>query len=1181
MAKNKALELTVRIAGQVDKSLLASVRQTNSMLGTLTSATAKVGKVGLATMAAGAVATAAALTKCTKAAAELENGMAPVARYVEGLADSAGKISDTLARNANGDILNGKTYKQNYEALRGYVQDLSTDIPRTTDQLMTMSAALGQSGKNVVQQMTSGILRDTAVAATAMDLDDQTAGDYMAKWEASFNFTHDQVMRLMDQINYLGANNATTAAEIAQSVNQSASMGQIAGVDPAATAAMATAMQATGVATDRVGTSITRIYTNLSKGKSASGPMQEMWKEMGMTAEGVAKSMQSDGVGTLLKVFRAIQNLPSERRVAALSTLFGQWAIEGGAKITQNIGLYTKALEAMQNPGKYTGSMEREFIIQASTPEAVNTMMANARTALAQDLGLKFLPLKKQVDTAMLGLFNQLRKNTPELKAIAGTLADLLSGGINKLTAALERGLPVAQKAMDYLAQHGDGTAKTLAGLAAAFGAMTLAPAAGGLLSGGAELLLGSRAAPTAPRRGGLLNVGQAAAENAGTVWSYAKSAGKNAQEGGGLVNKLLTGAAGGLSAAMNLDLLNSRSINVRDRGIARMNGVMGTIWKDGFFPAMGQRLAGSGLGRYVQGVGSGVKNLWQNSGPVSAFTGKAGSFLGGMGGAVGQILGNILGSNGPDIIGTRGHGTMDPKPLDVRGFAGGVKNVTGVVGNGALSGLKWLGGIAANTGPGEDVLNAAAWLRGKAPAAQKAAGGIANFAGAGAGLLSNIWSPAAGMLGGLVTGVGPAIAAVSAVIAVVSILGDHLDDIQSAVYNTFGPAAAANVGKVGRALKGAFGFLNAMVHVKDLKELRSLIFNTFGQNAAVMVNDLATRFPGLTKVILSVLGVAGQVVDFATGTVKPIIEQIFGYLTGTALPTLVRTFSSAAPAISQIISGVGTAVMGAMTIIGTAIQAVLPVVGFLVTALLNGASVVVPAVLAWFGQFAGGLGTVVQSAKTIFQGLLTFLSGVFTGRWGSIWQGIRQIFSGAFSGLAALVKIPINAVIALINKAISGINDLGIDIPKWVPKPFGGKKFALNIPAIPMLAKGGFTNGVSIAGEAGREAVISFQRSVRGQNIATWQQAGRMLGVTGNQAAQAVGLKRVGGNGDWLDIKDPGPGGNDRGGQGDGGLTVNIHVTVNGNADSAVLDEAMRRAKAEFEAWYRQMKRDEARRKY
>ena len=1180
MGKNKALELTVRIAGRVDKSLLASVKQANGMLGTLTNATAKAGKVGLAAMAAGAVATAAALTKCTRAAAELENGMAPVARYVEGLADSAGKISDTLARNANGDILNGKTYKQNYEALRGYIQDLSTEIPRTTDQLMTMSAALGQSGKNVVQQMTSGILRDTAVAATAMDLEDQTAGDYMAKWEASFNFNHGQVMRLMDQINYLGANNATTAAEIAQSVNQSASMGQIAGVDPAATAAMATAMQATGVATDRVGTSITRIYTNLSKGKSASGPMQEMWKEMGMTAEGVAKSMQSDGVGTLLKVFQAIQNLPGERRIAALSTLFGQWAIEGGAKITQNIGLYTRALEAMKDPEKYTGSMEREFIIQAGTPQAVNTMMTNARTALAQDLGLEFLPLKKQVDMALLDLFNQLRKNTPELKALAGTTADLLSGGINKLTAALERGLPVAQRGMDYLARHGDGAAKTLMGLAAAFGAMTLAPAAGGLLSGGAELLLGRRAAPTAPRRGGLLNVGRTAAENARTIWGYAKSAAGSAKEGGGLVNWLLTGAAGGLSAMANLDLLNSRSVNVRDRGIARMNGAMGSIWKNGFFSAMGERMAGSGLGRYARGVGGGMKNLWANSGPVSAFMGKAGSFLGGMGGAVGQILGNILGSNGPDIIGTQGHGTMDPKPLDVRGFAGGVKNVAGVVGNGALSGLKWLGGIAANTGPGEDVPNAAAWLRGKVPAAQKAAGGIANFAGAGAGLLGKIWSPAAGLLGGLVTGVGPAIAAVSAVIAVVSILGDHLDDIQSAVYNTFGPAAAANVGKVGTALKGAFGFLNGLVHVKDLKELRSLLFDTFGQNAAVMVNDLASRFPGLTKVILSVLGVAGQVADFSTGTVKPIITQTFGYITGTALPILVRTFSSAAPAISQLISGVGTAVMGSMTIIGSAIRAVLPVIGFVVTALLNGASVVVPAVLAWFGQFAGGLGTAVQAAQTIFRGLLTFLSGVFTGSWTKIWEGIRDIFSGIFGGLAGLVKAPVNAVISLVNAVIAGINDLGIEIPEWAPPPFGGKKFGLNIPPIPLLAKGGFTNGVSIAGEAGREAVISFQRSVRGQNIATWQQAGRMLGVTGNQAARAAGLKRIGGNGDWLDIKDPGPGGNDRG-DGPGGITVNIHVTVNGNADSAALDEAKRTAKAEFEEWYRKMKRDEKRRKY
>lgn len=113
---------------------------------------------------------------------------------------------------------------------------------------------------------------------------------------------------LMNQINYLGANNATTAAEIASSVNKSASIGQFAGVDPSTTAAIATAMQATGVDTERTGTTISRIYTNISKGSSATKAQHEMWEELGFTATGIASSMQKDGTGTLMKVFGAINN---------------------------------------------------------------------------------------------------------------------------------------------------------------------------------------------------------------------------------------------------------------------------------------------------------------------------------------------------------------------------------------------------------------------------------------------------------------------------------------------------------------------------------------------------------------------------------------------------------------------------------------------------------------------------------------------------------------------------------------------------------------------------------------------------------------------------------------------------------------------------------------------------------
>ena len=151
----------------------------------------------------------------------------------------------------------------------------------------------------------------------------------------------------------------------------------------------------------------------------------------------------------------------------------------------------------------------------------------------------------------------------------------------------------------------------------------------------------------------------------------------------------------------------------------------------------------------------------------------------------------------------------------------------------------------------------------------------------------------------------------------------------------------------------------------------------------------------------------------------------------------------------------------------------------------------------------------------------------------------------------------------------ISGINGLGLTIPDWVPV-IGGKSFSINIPEIPMLAKGGFTNGPSIAGEAGTEAVISFQKSARSQNIDTWMQAGKMLGV-GNRPVELADL--------------PGGGGGNRGFS----VTFAPHIEIKGNADRNVVDQALVESEQRFEAWleanferlYDRMERERGRRAY
>ena len=294
-------------------------------------------------------------------------------------------------------------------------------------------------------------------------------------------------------------------------------------------------------------------------------------------------------------------------------------------------------------------------------------------------------------------------------------------------------------------------------------------------------------------------------------------------------------------------------------------------------------------------------------------------------------------------------------------------------------------------------------------------------------------------------------------------------------------------------------------------------------------------------------MGVIGQLVSFSTTYVKPIILEIFNFITQTVIPVIIQTFTAAAPYISGIIQNLGTAVMTVAQIIAVAIQTALPIIENVISAIMTYASVIIPALMAWFQEFTSGLSTIVSAVQTVFQGLIDFISGVFTGNWEQAWQGVQDIFKGIFERLGALIKTPINTVIALINKTISGINGLGLDIPSWVPI-LGGKKFSINIKAIPMLAQGGFTAGPSIAGEAGTEAVISFQRSARAQNIEIWRKAGQMLGL-GNKPAELKSLPAGAGGAGFS-------------------FTFSPQVVIQGNADRNVMDQAMGESEARFEAW-------------
>ena len=125
-------------------------------------------------------------------------------------------------------------------------------------------------------------------------------------------------------------------------------------------------------------------------------------------------------------------------------------------------------------------------------------------------------------------------------------------------------------------------------------------------------------------------------------------------------------------------------------------------------------------------------------------------------------------------------------------------------------------------------------------------------------------------------------------------------------------------------------------------------------------------------------------------------------------------------------------------------------------------------------GNVINGFSDIVESVwngvKGVFNGIVTFINGVFSGNWRKAWNGIVQILKSIWNTAVGVIKTPINGIIGAINGLIRGVvsgvnsviralNRIHFNIPSWIPV-FGGRSFGFNIgtisaPQIPYLASG------------------------------------------------------------------------------------------------------------------------------
>lgn len=224
-------------------------------------------------------------------------------------------------------------------------------------------------------------------------------------------------------------------------------------------------------------------------------------------------------------------------------------------------------------------------------------------------------------------------------------------------------------------------------------------------------------------------------------------------------------------------------------------------------------------------------------------------------------------------------------------------------------------------------------------------------------------------------------------------------------------------------------------------------------------------------KVVSGVGGIVGGL-----GTAIKVIATVVEIITGTVIPAITGLVATVGIVPIAILAA-AAAIIAAIALFGDQIKAVLQGVDDFLQGVFatDWTNIFGPVLGKALNVFFANVKNIWDSIKMVLDGIIDFIRGAFTSDWERAWTGVKEIFGGIFNGLKAVAKAPLNAIIGMVNMAISGINGVIGGLNKIPGVDIG------QIGKIPYLAKGGIlSRGSAVVGEAGPELLtMSAGRAV------------------------------------------------------------------------------------------------------
>ncbi|ENL4978207.1 phage tail tape measure protein [Salmonella enterica subsp. enterica serovar Texas] len=383
----------------------------------------RIAGAGATTTAAG-LAMGAPVMAAVKSYASMEDAMKGVAKQVNGLRDD-----------------NGNRTKQFYD-MQDAIKAASEQLPMENGAIDYAALVEGGARMGVTSQDDPfedqkrdllAFASTAAKAATAFELPADELAEGLGKIAQLYKVPTRNIEQLGDALNYLDDNAMSKGGDI---INVLQRMGGVADrLDFRKAAALGSTFLSLGAAPEIAASASNAMVRELSIATMQSKRFFEGMNLLQLNPAEIEKQMTTDAMGTIQRVLEKVNNLPQDKRLSAMTMIFGKEFGDDAAKLANNLPELQRQLKLTSGSGA-NGSMQKESDINKDSLSAqwllVKTGAQNAFSSLGETLRQPLMDIMGMVK----GLTGALRRWVEQNPVLSGMLMKVAAA-----TAAVTVGL--------------------------------------------------------------------------------------------------------------------------------------------------------------------------------------------------------------------------------------------------------------------------------------------------------------------------------------------------------------------------------------------------------------------------------------------------------------------------------------------------------------------------------------------------------------------------------------------------------------------------------------------------------------------------------------------------------------------------------------------------------------------